>query len=111
MAKHKEEEAIKPFKIEDGVIPQKQGRVAIYPKEYFRIEATMALLEPKQSFLFPINGFKSSSVMGWVRKIEDKWANDILDLDLREKNKKVFHKSVIRDATKKDIGVRIFRLG
>ena len=108
--KVKPSEEIKPFKIEKGIVPTKQGRVAIYPKEYFRIEATMKVMELEDSFYFPKNGFKTSSVIGWVGKIEKDWANLILDEDLRKKSAKVFHKSTIKDAEKNDIGVRIFRV-
>jgi len=99
-----------PFKIEKGVKPARRGRALELPEDYFKIKTTMDVLEREESFVFPLNGYKPSTVTGWVTRIDEELASKILDIELRKKNKRTFYKNVIKDAEKKETGVRIFRI-
>lgn len=104
------EQNVGVFKIEKGIKPARRGRNADLPQDYFKIKATMNVLEKDESFLYPLNGYKASTVMGWVTRADKELGELILEPSLREKNKRNFYKSVIKDADKVETGVRVFRI-
>lgn len=104
-----ETEIITPFEVQETT---RRERHSIDTKDtlYRQMRVTMEAMEPNKlkAFFVPVNGHKATKLVRFARHIEES-LNLLMPEAIRDKNPRIYTARIIRDADKKDVGVKVFR--